>query len=235
VIRRTRRADRCAPAGFALVAICCLIAAGAPAINAAPAAPSSRPAATDVRIFLPLAGNTIASGLTAVPAAQGRCFAASLASQGRSDAWRCSIGNAIMDPCFEPQPPDSGPLACAVSPWSREVRLLKPSAPPSKNEANKGDLLGSAPWALELADGSRCTFLTGATLGVAGMRLNYGCQNKAEVIGDVERSAPVWRVFARRPSEAIVRYVDVLVAWYYCAMVCGPVRGMVYDEPEAGP
>jgi len=208
VIGRLRR--------WVVIPALCAVAVGPalPVIGPA-AAQGSHPASTDVRIFSPFAGSKLAQGMTASGTDTGECFTASLASQGRPDAWRCSAGNTILDPCFETQPPGTGPVACAASPWSSQVRLLKLSKPVPRNEANKEDLLASAPWALELADGSRCTFLTGATMAVAGMRWNYGCPNGAEVIGEVNRGDPVWRVFVRRPtSGAIIKQVDVLVAWY---------------------
>ena len=217
VIRRSPKPHRAARAGLIAAAVGAAAAAfaAAPPAAGAPAPQGIRPASTDVRIFSPMAGTKLAPGLKATRPVSGQCFAASLASQGRSDAWRCTAGNAILDPCFETQPP-GGPLACAMSPWSSEVRLLSLAEPVPQSQANHGDqpLIARMPWALELADGSRCTFLTGATMAVAGMRLNYGCAGGASVIGDVHRGGPVWRVFERPAAGAIIREVDVLVAWY---------------------
>lgn len=83
-----------------------------------------------------------------------------------------------------------------------------------RGEANHGELLAAFPWAVELVDGSRCVFLTGATIGIAGMRLNYGCENRSGVLGDVDRSQPLWRVFVRPASGWTVRRIGVAVAWY---------------------
>jgi len=210
VIRRTRLRR------LAVVAALCFAAVAwpSPALTGPATAQGSHPPSTDVRIFSPLAGGKLASGLTAAASVSGKCFAASLASQGRPDAWRCMAGNTILDPCFESQPPGAGPLACAASPWSSQIRLLTPVGGVPRNQANHGDLVSEMPWALELADGSRCTFLTGATLAVAGLRWNYGCSSGAEVIGEVYRGDPVWRVFVRSVSGPIIRQVDVRVAWY---------------------
>ena len=71
------------------------------------------------------------------------------------------------------------------------------------------------PWALDLANGLRCTFLTGATSGVAGMRVNYGCDDgKTWIIGDVDRSLPKWRVFVLSADRVVAEQEDVTVAWY---------------------
>lgn len=195
----------------ALAAMICIASTLAvfPVAARSTAAETGRPASTEVRIFTPLAATKLAAG---APVA-GECFAASLASQGRRDAWRCSAGNFILDPCFESQPPGAL-LACASAPWVSQVRLLKLSKPVPQALANRGDLSSAQPWALELADGARCTYLTGATTALAGMRLNYGCPGSIDVYGDVDRTRPLWRVFERRPHAPVTRQVDVLTAWF---------------------
>jgi hypothetical protein len=46
------------------------------------------------------------------------------------------------------------------------------------------------------------------------MRLNYGCGDGL-VVGDPDRSSPVWRVFyAPREGSGNLVQVDVRVAWY---------------------
>jgi len=194
------------------------IAAAAIMLCAVPALAQTSPGQfTDVRVLAPLPGGKLASGLTASGApSSGECFAASLANQGRSDAWRCMAGNIIVDPCFESSPPGPGPLVCFASPWSPRVRFFKPTRPVPHDQANddSGSLTTKMPWALELSDGSRCTFLTGATTIAAGMRWNYGCQNGANVYGDLDRSAPLWRAFVQHASGAVIRQTAVLVAWY---------------------
>lgn len=199
-----------------LAAIVCIASALAvvPVAPRPAAAQTGRPASTEVRIFTPLAGTKLAAGLTAGASVTGECFAASLASQGRPDAWRCSAGNLILDPCFESQPPGGALLACASAPWSPQVRLLKRSKPVPQDQANQGELSSAHPWALELADGAHCTYLTGATAALAGMRLNYGCPGSIDVYGDVDRTRPLWRVFERRANAPVARQVDVLVAWF---------------------
>ena len=50
---------------------------------------------------------------------------------------------------------------------------------------------GQHAWALELADGTRCTFLQGATAGIEGKRINYSCTDGSYIVGDPETGA-VW-------------------------------------------
>jgi len=70
------------------------------------------------------------------------------------------------------------------------------------------------PWALELGNGQRCVILTGATAPVVGMRINYGCGTGAQVVGDVDRSLPMWKVFYQGEKSISLNQVDVLTAWY---------------------
>jgi hypothetical protein len=176
----------------------------------------AQPAAqrTDVRLFVPFYQGKLAAGLTVVARVPGSCFASSIASQGRPDAWRCMTGNLILDPCYDGTAQGQSALACPVSPWSSQVRVLTLTGTLPREQANHGALLASPPWAVQLVDGSRCVYLTGATMGIAGMRLNYGCENHSGVIGDVDRSEPLWRVFVQPVSGWTVRQIGVAVAWY---------------------
>ena len=70
------------------------------------------------------------------------------------------------------------------------------------------------PWALELANGQHCTLFTGATAPIAGMRINYGCPGGLVVVGDVDRSLPVWRVFWQGEKSISLDQTEVVVAWY---------------------
>lgn len=68
------------------------------------------------------------------------------------------------------------------------------------------------PWALELANGETCTLLTGSTAVLAGQRVNYACEG-GEVIGEVDRSQPVWTVDYLATDAIATSRVDVTVAW----------------------
>jgi hypothetical protein len=120
-----------------------------------------------------------------------------------SDAWRCSSGNGILDPCYQRILGDEKQLACPVGgPWPANVVLLTLTQPlPSepRKDVSRADTL---PWALELANSQRCTLMTGAMPPVAGMRINYGCPGGFQVVGDIDRSGPVWRVFFQGGSRS---------------------------------
>lgn len=198
---------RNAVAGLLVIAAAAVFAMGA---SPAPQATD----ATQVTLYVPFTPNGLSIGLAVTRRANGSCFAGSAASSGRSDAWRCSAGNAILDPCYQGFQSGKIVLACPDTPWSANVVLLTLTKDLPQKDANKDTVPKGLPWALELANGMKCELLTGATFGVAGMRANYGCRENAYVIGDPDRSLPVWRVFFQGPRGFAVTQIGVRVAWY---------------------
>lgn len=69
------------------------------------------------------------------------------------------------------------------------------------------------PWAVELANGERCTLLTGATAVVADERINYGCESGGYVIGELDRSGPVWMASFLANDAYASDLVPVAVVW----------------------
>ena len=173
---------------------------------------------TDIRLLTPFqpAGELVI-GVASTGKVSGSCFAMSVASPQRPDAYRCNAGNALLDPCFVSLD-DRAPLACARDPWSANVVSLTLSAPLPSNvklATADPDYAQNMPWALELANGQRCTLMTGATAPVAGMRINYGCPDGGIVAGEIDRSLPLWRVFYQTANRSLsLSQVAVKVAWY---------------------
>jgi hypothetical protein len=185
------------------------------ATGAFPADAPSPPARTQIKLLTPFGPNGLSIGMAVTEKVNGACFAPSAASPTRPDAWRCNAGNAIHDPCYQSILGDNKQLACPVGgPWPANVILLT-LAQPLPTEPHKEESRDSAlPWALELANGQRCTFFTGATAPVAGMRINYGCPGGFQVVGDIDRSQPMWRVFFQGEKSIALEQVDVAVAWF---------------------
>lgn len=150
--------------------------------------------------------------------------------------------NEIFDPCFEDPfalSDELGELMCAASPFSPDVRRFSltqplqrmkdlsaagaqpaPNAPQPPLPRPAPDERANAvidpleiPWALELANGSRCGLVTGATAVLAGQRINYECDDGGLVIGEVDRSAAMWRVAYLADGTSATDQVDVLTAW----------------------
>jgi hypothetical protein len=151
--------------------------------------------------------------LTATANETGTCIAQSLAAAGRADAWRCMVGNAIQDPCFEnPFGAEGEPvtLACLDAPLATEVTLLTVDTP---LPPRAGDQAAPLPWTLELANGEQSEVATGATIALLDLRLNYLCTGQGAILGEPDRSRAVWTVIYWPQGAAVTETVEVAVAW----------------------
>lgn len=155
-------ANACAPASVEL--------AKAPEMTQARSTPSAAQDVTETKVihFTPALPNT--------EAREGYCWTASLADR-RADAFRCMIGNQIFDPCFVLE---GDKVVCGANPVTKEpgfpLKLTQP-LPAARSPSNGAD---NWAWMVELADGTVCSFLTGATGGFEGKRLNYGCSGRTD-------------------------------------------------------
>jgi hypothetical protein len=227
LIRRDRRLTA-AVALFALVVLGTITLAvghaaddpdlNSPAQDGSPsAAAQNTPEAltsTQIRVFVPFSPDGLSKALTVKEQITGECFSTSLASPARPDAWRCMANNAIYDPCFAQIMGDGTQLACASSPWETSVSQFTTT---KALEVNSGKLnwTSGMPWALELENVQRCTLLTGATFGIAGLRVNYGCDKGGSVVGEPDRSRSVWTVlYYANDGGYALEQAGVAVAWY---------------------
>jgi hypothetical protein len=123
----------------------------------------------------------------------GECWTQSLVTS-RSDAYRCMVGNSILDPCFAPRIAHPQALACASDPFSNRIVMLRiKKRLPSPNSTTQWLQPHNQPWGLRLTNGDECVFATGATDAVHGDRLNYACaRDDRWIIGDVNQLTPLW-------------------------------------------
>ncbi|HET7092399.1 MAG TPA: hypothetical protein VFI22_02950 [Thermomicrobiales bacterium] len=174
---------------------------------------------TNVRYFLPFSPDGLNPGLTVTDRADGTCDSSSSVLFGRPDAWFCiEAAGGVLDPCIENiWTPEGEPtqLACASDPFGNDVVLLTATAPLPETQATPeaAASMPVLPWALELANGKRCGLMRGATTAFAGMRFNYGCVGGGMVIGDVDRSSPVWVVSYLADGALATDLIEVAVAW----------------------
>jgi hypothetical protein len=225
-----------------LVALCALLAlalAGPLLVSAQEGTPEAgadaSAARTNVRYLLPFGPDGLNPGLTVAATVDGVCGFTSIVALDRPDAWDCiSADNEIYDPCFEPfmQDPEAlGQLACVDAPFSTEVTLLNLTEPlvREKEAPDPGMDMDPAmdmgqdaadtldpwdlPWALELANGDRCTLLHGTLTVMAGQTVHYGCVDGGMVLGETDRTQPLWTVSYVAEGESASRLVDVTVAW----------------------
>jgi predicted Ser/Thr protein kinase len=170
--------------------------------------PLVTPQPTQAKIYSPTNANgdlavTVTSRVT------GTCFSTSNIVE-RPDAYRCSVGNTLYDPCFAVGA--TAALCPAGGPWSNSgilVRAAPPSGPQNPDQGTKGP-----PWAVELASGPRCLELSGAVQVVAGQPLRYGCGGGVGLYGDVRRSGPVWVIYEGTAHSATLELKPISVAWF---------------------
>jgi len=128
-------------------------------------------------------------------ATSGECQASAAAAY-RTDTFRCTVGIATYDPCF--QTTKSGHVLCDVDPRKPSsgtlVRATMPDAP--QRDANGAR---NRAWLFELADGTLCRPLLDNRREVDGLIEIYSCKwvmaSEADgVLGDLDSSAPVWTI-----------------------------------------
>jgi hypothetical protein len=188
---------------------------------------------TDVRYLLPFGPDGLSGGLTASATVEGVCGFNSSAALDRPDAWDCmSTDSEIFDPCFENpivSPDEVGELACFDAPFTPKVTLLTLTEPlvrekqaPDRSEdpsmamgQQADDILApwDLPWALELANGDRCTLMHGTLTVMAGQIVSYGCVDGGMVLGETDHSQPVWTVSYLAEGDLASNLVDVAIAW----------------------
>jgi hypothetical protein len=142
----------------------------------------------------------------------GDCYIESSKSS-RADAWRCiAQGSMLFDPCFE-NPLFEREVLCVQTPWAREGVVVRTRL----DESRHGTRPGGRPWALVLANGKRCAFLSGGTsVGPGGHRLNYACGRSPGggfLYGIPNRQRPTWTIrFAKNLDPGRYRRVKIRVA-----------------------
>jgi len=204
---------------------------GQPTASAQDATPGAGPSArTDERYVLPFGPDGLNSGLHATTTEDGLCAFPSSVALDRPDAWDCTGSEGqIYDPCFENPflaPDDPGQVACLESPFSPEVVVLTLTEPlvrqketPDATDEAAQEAAGvdldpwDLPWALELANGDRCTLLGGTLTVLAGQTANYGCEQGGVVFGEVNHLRPLWTANYLAKGEVASHLVDVVAAW----------------------
>lgn len=182
----------------------------------APANPSDENSATTPTQVIAYVPRELASS---TPIKQGSCFANSVAAPYRSDAWRCTVGNTISDPCFAI--PGSKNLLCEVDPAGISVSpefVLQFTKPLPKAETPPGTIPSNWGWLVELSDGTFCSPFTGTLPFTAtGEVARYGCApgplgDDALIFGDLNANASVWTATVGTLSSATSTFPPVITA-----------------------
>jgi eukaryotic-like serine/threonine-protein kinase len=143
--------------------------------------------------------------------ANGSCFTSSNVI-ARSDAWRCSVGNELYDPCFTVN--QTQVLCPNDGPWANRGILVNVPGGLTNSTGVKDQGTSGLPWAIQLADGSRCLPIGGASNVIANQRLNFDCTGGLGLYGNVQRSGEVWMIYAGAPHSAQITLRPIAIAWF---------------------
>ncbi len=154
-------------------------------------ADASAPASADASA--PITATQVITYTPAIPTGEpqeGSCWTSSLAVW-RPNAYRCTVGNQIYDPCFA----EGDSVICGADPTTEETGFVLKLTQPLPTPETPQDAAAHA-WLVELADGTVCGFATGATYAVGGDRANYLCpssdpKQQVALVGDLQ-PGKVW-------------------------------------------
>jgi hypothetical protein len=169
---------------------CCLLFSSACTIAEGEAV-SSTPSYTPTFTPNPASGSTqvIVYHPEGVPTQErtGSCWSISDVLN-RVDAWRCTADDFIYDPCFS-IPGNSQAVICDTSPLSDRsgFKLNLTGSLPARGTVSPVKSV----WAFELADGTICSFVGGATAAFEGKRVNYSCSDGWWILGELQEGQ-VW-------------------------------------------
>jgi hypothetical protein len=132
----------------------------------------------------------------------------------RDDAWRCTAGNFIYDPCFSISG-SSQAVICDTSPLSDRTGFKLNLTEPLPGRGTVSPVKSA--WAFELADGTICTFLGGATAAFEGKRINYSCSDGWYILGELQEDQ-VWTARKVRISSDLSSIeesiqVSIMIVW----------------------
>lgn len=134
---------------------------------------------------------------------------------GDPETLKCFGEDSIYDTCWPNASLDSA--VCLGDPWDQQVVLVEPVRIDEQSVSEKqAEPVGptATPWALELSNGQQCTYRSGATGVVAGMRVNYFCGDESTAaIGELNKERQPWRILFSSPGVSQVVYVDIVRVW----------------------
>lgn len=177
-----------------------------PAVLGPSQSPSPVALQTVMKQFAPLDEDGTLT-VAAEPGGSGSCFATSIAAP-LSGVYRCLSDNTILDPCFAPvHEPTPATVVCFADPWSTGQVLTLTRPLPSYDP----DLTDGNPWALQLANGARCVFVTGAVPALGNVDLTYTCGGGS--VAGLSTNDDGGMVAHYGPASGPLTDVGVSVAW----------------------
>jgi hypothetical protein len=176
---------------------------------------------TKVIVYEPFTrSGAVAPGIHVVrQSSNANCWEGAISSP-RADAFRCSAGNIIYDPCIlDPAGPPR--LACWLGPGPSRVVLVTPERPfPQLSHHGSANVKDSFPWLIELDNGQFCDDETGASLYFPSIgRANWDCPHGLGW-GTIHRDGQDWTMGYSSLASAIghqaprLTEIPIKTAWF---------------------
>jgi hypothetical protein len=142
---------------------------------------------TAVHFYDPFNASGIANGIRVTRSVSGYCWTISGAS-ARGDAFRCSGGINVHDPCFADFVNLSNYVLCPLSyPKSNVLRINLTKKLPADKRGGDPNPEHYSPWAVKTTTGKWCALLTGASYRIAGLWIRYACKGGGVLLGRPRR------------------------------------------------
>ncbi len=108
-------------------------------------------------------------------------------------SWSCMVDSQIFEPCLTATNGET--IVCNIDPLDEGkhfgLNLTEPL--PEPQEAQPDAPISGMTWLLELGDGVVCGLFSGASIGFDEKRVNYGCTDGTDILGDPQPGT-VWTV-----------------------------------------
>jgi hypothetical protein len=142
---------------------------------------------------------------------KGSCFTGSIEAN-RNDAWRCTSGTALFDPCFSSSKA-TGIVICVPVPWKRSgvelklTRLLPTGSGSKRTPSTKGQ-----PWGIETTSGLRCVLEGMGPFVNKRVFADYACKGGQWLWVQPDRKTKPWTIATgkRKPTAT----AKVKTAWF---------------------
>lgn len=121
----------------------------------------------------------------------GECLGPSLTLFQRDDAYRCTSGDSIYDPCFAL--PDASDKVICVNSEDKEFIIKQGTPLYEKSEASQASE-GGGSLKIELSNGIMCDNASGATFIIEDERASYVCSDGTWLAGEPNTEEKVWTI-----------------------------------------
>jgi hypothetical protein len=124
-------------------------------------------------------------------------------------AYRCTSRNYLLNACWREGPTPTEFVICAVTPWDKQVERLR-SRHLLLYPGVTWEPASTSPWAIELANGTRCSIFQGAhdAMVYDGRRywIDYSCTHNVVLMHEGLRRGRIWQAIAARVENPTGRW-----------------------------